>query len=53
MFGYLIEKGVSAEAIHIMSQYNAQCLEIKRTLEENGFRNDNVSTIVSSQGIIP
>ena len=52
MFRHLIDEGVGADSINIMSQYNAQCSEIKRELTAQGFSNFNVSTIVSSQGKI-
>lgn len=42
----------SKETIQIISQYNAQCAEIKRQLISEGlqFDDENVSTVVSSQG---
>ncbi|KAL4236479.1 helicase [Mactra antiquata] len=40
----------SGESIQILSQYNAQCAEIRRQLEVGGFPDVNVSTVVSSQG---
>ncbi|XP_060554261.1 helicase with zinc finger domain 2-like, partial [Ruditapes philippinarum] len=38
------------ESVNILSQYNAQVSEIKRRLKEDGYVDENVSTVVSSQG---
>ncbi|KAH3696710.1 hypothetical protein DPMN_084186 [Dreissena polymorpha] len=38
------------ESVFILSQYNAQCAEIKRKLREIHLRDEDVSTVVSSQG---
>ena len=40
------------ESIQIISQYNAQCTEMKRRLKlEFNEEGENVSTVVSSQGM--
>ena len=36
--------------VNVISQYNAQCSELRRRLEEEGFANYKVNTVVSSQG---
>ena len=38
------------ESIHIISQYNAQCSEIRKRLQSKGVDGEEVSTVVSSQG---
>ncbi|XP_060566279.1 helicase with zinc finger domain 2-like isoform X2 [Ruditapes philippinarum] len=38
------------QSVQILSQYNAQVSEIKRRLKEDGYVDENVSTVVSSQG---
>ncbi|XP_052254960.1 helicase with zinc finger domain 2-like isoform X4 [Dreissena polymorpha] len=47
LYGYLISQ---ASSVFILSQYNAQCAEIKRKLRENYLNDEYVSTVVSSQG---
>jgi hypothetical protein len=48
-----LTKEVPNETVQILTQYDAQCSEIKRRLEENGITtaNDIVSTVNSSQGV--
>lgn len=45
-------KQAPTSEIHILSQYNAQCAEIKDLLKDEGFSDlhEHVSTVVSSQG---
>ncbi|XP_053395656.1 helicase with zinc finger domain 2-like [Mercenaria mercenaria] len=50
VYRYLIEENISPRAINIISQYNAQCSEMKETLKKEGFTNYLVNTVVSSQG---
>ncbi|XP_045159234.2 helicase with zinc finger domain 2-like [Mercenaria mercenaria] len=39
-----------SDSVQIISQYNAQCHEIRTQLKDEGFVDVNVSTVVSSQG---
>ncbi|XP_060566271.1 helicase with zinc finger domain 2-like isoform X2 [Ruditapes philippinarum] len=49
VYGYFT-KTVPSESVQIISQYNAQCHEIKKELRKDGFVDVNVSTVVTSQG---
>ncbi|XP_045159228.1 helicase with zinc finger domain 2-like isoform X2 [Mercenaria mercenaria] len=40
----------TSQSVQILSQYNAQVSEIKRRLKDEGYVEENVSTVVSSQG---
>lgn len=53
MYAYLNGMKQPRDKIHILSQYNAQCTEIKKRLKEidETFDEESVSTVVSSQGI--
>ena len=51
MFRYLInDEQIPANQVNVISQYNAQCSEIRRQLDAEGFVNYKVNTVVSSQG---
>lgn len=51
VFRYLInEENIPASKVNIISQYNAQCSEIRRRLKNEAFENFLVNTVVSSQG---
>ncbi|XP_053391000.1 helicase with zinc finger domain 2-like isoform X2 [Mercenaria mercenaria] len=52
VYSYLVGMKQSHESVQILSQYNAQCAEIKRKLKEKRFdvSDESVSTVVSSQG---
>ena len=51
VFSYLInEENIQANMVNVISQYNAQCSEIKRRLADEAFENFKVNTVVSSQG---
>jgi hypothetical protein len=42
---------VNPKKVCVLSQYKAQCSEITKQLQETyGFENENVSTVVGSQG---
>ncbi|XP_045158491.2 LOW QUALITY PROTEIN: helicase with zinc finger domain 2-like [Mercenaria mercenaria] len=49
VYSYITEVQPKA-TVRIVSQYNAQCSEIKRRLRINQVSDENVSTVVSSQG---
>ena len=42
---------VHSKSITVLSQYKAQCAEIKTNLEDIGMDHPQVSTIVASQGM--
>ena len=44
------QEDVKADTINVISQYNAQRSEIKKTLEKAGFPKVNVNTVSASQG---
>ncbi|XP_045159242.2 helicase with zinc finger domain 2-like isoform X2 [Mercenaria mercenaria] len=48
VYKYLIERGVPPDWIRILSQYNAQCSEIRKALDVR--YHQSVSTVVTSQG---
>ncbi|XP_053394348.1 helicase with zinc finger domain 2-like [Mercenaria mercenaria] len=51
VYSYLTKKmHQHKESIQILSQYNAQCSEIRRKLQSKGFNDEHVNTVVSSQG---
>ena len=50
VFGILRQNGIGVKNINVMSQYNAQCTELKRTLAEEHVNDANVNTVVGSQG---
>lgn len=49
LYKFLTEQ--TTDSVYILSQYNAQCAEIKRHLRQERLSDQHVSTVVSSQGI--
>ncbi|XP_061163419.1 helicase with zinc finger domain 2-like [Saccostrea echinata] len=51
IFSYLVKtEKINWESINIMSQYNAQCHQIRLALKKKKFEFYNVNTVVASQG---
>lgn len=50
IYKMLKQNGVPPKFIAVLSQYKAQCTEIKRLLEETGIKGANVHSVVEAQG---